>query len=137
MFYPLIWQVNTNNIYDYPRNITPPDSGKPDTNRVLPFPFNDQGITPGTEDGYESKLFLQKPGNIKTNVEYNHETNEYEVKEKIGSIDYRYPQTYSFEEYNKAEFDRAVKNYWRQRFRSENFEHQSNLVPQIKVPGQV
>jgi len=137
VFYPLIWQVNTNNIYDYPRNITPPDSGKPDTNRVLPFPFNDQGITPGTEDGYESKLFLQKPGNIKTNVEYNHETNEYEVKEKIGSIDYRYPQTYSFEEYNKAEFDRAVKNYWRQRFRSENFEHQSNLVPQIKVPGQV
>lgn len=120
-----------------PQFTTPPDSGQPDTNKILPFPFKDQGIIPGTDEGYESKLFLQKPSNIKTEVEYNHETNEYKVEEKIGSLHYRYPQTYSFEEYKKADFDRAIKNYWRQRFRSENFEHQSNLIPQIKVPGQV
>ncbi len=120
-----------------PYPVAPPDSGGPDTSKTLPFPFKDQGLTPGTEEGYESKLFLQKPGNIKTDVNYNHENNEYEVTEKIGDMDYRHPQSYSFEEYKKSDFDRAVKSYWRQRFRSENFEHQSNLIPQIQVPGQV
>jgi len=136
-FYPLIWQVIPNHNITVPQCITPPDSGDPDTSKTLPFPFKDQGFLPGSNEGYESKLFLQKPSNIKTEVDYNHETNEYEVKEKIGSIDYRYPQTYTFEEYNKANFDKAIKDYWRQRFRAENFEHQSNLIPQIKIPGQV
>ncbi len=122
--------------YEQPSFIAPPDTGEPDSLKPLPYPFQDQGVLPGTNEGYESKLFLQKPSNIKTDVEYNFENNEYEVTEKIGNLHYRYPQKYTFEEYKKEAFEKALRDYWRQRFRSENFEHQSNLIPQIKVPGE-
>ncbi len=117
--------------------LSPPDSGKKDSIiGPLPYPFKDQGILPGTQEGYESKLFLQKPSNIKSDVEYDHLSNEFIVTEKIGNIHYRYPQKYSFDEYKKEDFDRTLKQYWRQRFRSESFQHKSSLIPQIKIPGQ-
>jgi len=134
--YPLIWQVPSTITSHYPKFITPPDTGNKDSIKTLPYPFKDQGIIPGTDEGYESKLFLQKPSNIKTEVEYDHHNNEFIVTEKIGNLHYRYPQIYSFEEYKKESFDKALRNYWRQRFMSENFEHKSSLIPQITIPGQ-
>ncbi|MCX7954790.1 MAG: cell surface protein SprA [Bacteroidales bacterium] len=129
----LIIQPNSNHNKIY---TTPPDTGKPDS-IILPYPFTDQDFLPGTNKGYESKLYLKKPSNIKTEEELNLKDNEVIISEKIGNFHYRYPQVYSFEEYKKEKFDNALKNYWRQRFASENFEHKSSIIPQLKVPSEV
>lgn len=133
----MFWSYGPPSSYTKQTVLSPPDSGNPDTSKALPYPFKDQDVNPGTEQGYESKLYLQKPGNIKSNIDYDYKNNEYEVSEKMGDLDYRYPQTYSLDEYQHYDFNRAIKSYWRQRFKSENFEHQSNIIPQIKIPGQV
>lgn len=126
--YPLIWQSSLSGGQQQYTPILPPDTGKKDTLEPLPYPFKDQGIVPGTEEGYESKLYLQKPQNIKVDVEYDHANQEFVVTEKIGNFHYRYPQVYSFEEYKKYDFERSLRRYWRQRFMSENFEHKSSLI---------
>ncbi len=115
----------------------PPDTSKKDSTVNLPYPFNDQGNKSGSNEGYESGMYLHKPANISTDVEYDGENNEYHINEKVGSLKYRTPESMSFEEYQHYDFDKAIKNYWRQRFQGESFQHQSNLVPQIKVPGDV
>ncbi|PIP54052.1 MAG: cell surface protein SprA, partial [Bacteroidetes bacterium CG23_combo_of_CG06-09_8_20_14_all_32_9] len=116
--------------------ITPPDTGNKDTTG-LPYPFNDQGNKAGSNEGYESGMYLHKPANILTNIDYDGENNEYHINENVGTLRYRSPESMSFEEYQHYDFNRGVRNYWRQRFQGENFEHQSNLVPQIHVPGDV
>ncbi len=137
-FYPLVWTIAPAPVHTSPMPFNPPDSGNKDTSKTLPFPFKDQGVNPSlNEEGYESKMYLDKPNNIKSDIEYDFQNNEYEITEKIGDLNYRNPQTFSFDEYQHYDFNRAIKSYWRQRFKSENFEHQSNLIPQIKVPSQV
>ena len=117
--------------------INPPDTTKKDTTGPLPFPFVDQGDKPGSSQGYESGMYLHKPSNISTHVEYDGQTNEYRINESIGDIRYRTPESVSFEDYQKEDFDNAVKDYWRQRFRGENFQNQSKLIPQLHVPGKL
>ncbi len=135
--FPVIWQSPSSfGVQQQLIPIAPPDTGQRDSLEQLPYPFKDQGIVPGTDEGYESKLYLQKPQNIKSDVEYDHTNQEFVVTEKVGNFHYRYPQVYSFEEYKKYDFERALRRYWRQRFRSENFEHKSSLIPQLKVPSQ-
>ncbi len=112
--------------------IAPPDTTKKDST-VLPYPFNDQGNHPGTNQGYENGMYLHKPSNISTEIEYDGETNEYNINENIGNLKYRDPESMSFEEYQKEDFNRAVKNYWRQRFQGENFSSQKSLVPQLNI----
>jgi cell surface protein SprA len=115
----------------------PPDTGKKDSTTTLPFPFNDQGNKSGVNQGYESGMYLHKPSNITTEVEYDAENNEYNINENIGSLRYRTPESMSFEDYQKEDFDRAIKGYWRQRFQGENFQNQSHLIPQIRILGDV
>ena len=117
--------------------ITPPDTTKKDTISKLPFPFGDQGNKSGSNEGYESGMYLHKPPNISTNIEYDGKTNEYQINENIGKLRYRDPESMSFEDYQREDFDNAIKKYWRQRFQSESFVHQSNLIPQIHVPGKL
>ena len=117
--------------------VAPPDTGKNDSTLNLPYPFNDHGNNSGSNQGYESGMYLHKPQNITTNIEYDGENHEYQINENIGTLKYRTPKSMSFEDYQKEDFNNAIKNYWRQRFQSENFQHQSSLVPQIKVPGDV
>ena len=115
----------------------PPDTSKKDSIGNLPFPFNDQGNTPGSNQGYESGMYLHKPSNITTNVEYDGETNEYHINENVGSFRYRTPETMSFEEYQNEDFNRAVRDYWRQRFEGENFSSRTGLVPQLLINNKI
>ena len=118
------------------RYTAPPDTTEKDTIN-LPWNFNDQNEIPGEKNPYQSGLYLRMPSNYSENVEFDEETNEYTVSKKMGEIDYRPSEYYSFEEYQKYDANQSLRNYWRQRFQNENFQHQSSLIPQLHIGSEV
>jgi len=58
----------------------------------LPYKFEDNK---GNEPIYDDKhqLYLQNPANIKTDIQYDPKTGNYDVTQKMGKLDYR-PDTY-------------------------------------------
>jgi len=130
----MLWNpVPTNSKFSMP--FAPPDSTGNDSIH-LPFPFKDNSEIPGVENPYQSGLYLNQPSNIVSEVEYDTERNEYVIKKRLGNLDYRPPQYLSFDEYYKYDLDKSIRNYWRQRFQNENFQHQSSLIPQLHVGGE-
>ncbi len=103
----------------------------------LPFPFEDEPSFPYYQESAHSPLFLNKPSNITSEIQYNPETGQYEFIQKMGNLNYRPTGTMSFEDYRKYDFDNALQNYWQQRFRSESFEHQGKLIPKLYVGSEV
>ena len=116
--------------------ILPPDSTNKDTNN-LAFPFTNPLDKPVTEESQESPLMMSTPDNVHTDVEYDPETNEYKVVRKVGDTPIGTPTSMTFQEYRDYDFDQSIRKYWNQRARSESFEHNSSLVPQLHVGGDV
>ena len=74
----------------YSHNL-PPDSPLV-TKDDLPYKFNDNnGGQPNFDD--KSGLYLSNPSNIKTETNYNPQTGNYDITQKIGDMNYR-PETY-------------------------------------------
>lgn len=127
----IIWpsnaSVNTGQLY---YGITPPDS------LDLPYPFEGE-----KEQSYstekKSGMFLKTPSNVVKDVEFDSKTNQYIFTEKMGNLNYRHPQTMSLDEYRHYDFDRSLSEYWRQKVKSESFQHQSSLVPKLNIGGEV
>ncbi len=103
---------------------------------VLPYPFIDNDGLPFTPDD-NSPLFGSDPDLISTEVEYDPQTGEYIFRRKVGDRDVRTPFAASFEDYLKYDFDNSMRNYWRQRARSESFESFSTLIPKLHVGGEM
>jgi len=115
----------------------PPDSLETgDTNQLI-YPFNDN---PGLviEPAQKSPMFLKDPANIQPAVEYDPETNEYTVKQKIGNFDYRSPYSMSLDEYMKYDLNRSVKNYWGERSSAAGSKATGDgIIPQLYIGGEV
>ncbi|MDD4107116.1 MAG: cell surface protein SprA [Prolixibacteraceae bacterium] len=112
-----------------------PDTLNIDTTGVLPFPFEDQpafGITP--QDS--AKIFLNKPGNINYEIEYDPETGQYIFYEKVGALNYRLPQTMSLENYIDYDFEKSVRDYWRQRGKLHDMDQRGGLLPRLTIGGE-
>ena len=116
--------------------ILPPDSTGTDTSN-LAFPFTNPLDKPVTKPAHESPLMMETPDNVHTDVEYNPETNEYEIVRKVGDTPIGTPTNMSFEEYKDYEFNQSIRKYWNQRARSETFEHNTSLVPQLHIGSDV
>jgi len=101
----------------------------------LPFPFNDADGFPFSNSG-RSPLYGQDPDNIKTETEFDPETNSYNFYERIGTRNYRSPKTVSFEDYKKYSFENGMRNYWKQKMKSESFSERSSIIPQLHVGGE-
>ncbi len=115
MFLYILLSANTV-VYTGNNNITgnlsilPPDTINEDTIK-LPYPFKDESdIYTGEEKS--SPLFLSNPSNIHTEVEFNPFTGEYEIKQKVGNLDYRSPTVMSFDEYRAYSRKNDIDNYW-------------------------
>ena len=101
----------------------------------LSYPLNTDG-SPFVED-QSSPLFLKNPSNYSVEIVYDEVKGEYIFRNKIGSINQNSPTYMGFDEYRKYDFNKSVKDYWRQRARSESFENQSSLIPKLYVGGEV
>ncbi|MDO9000781.1 MAG: cell surface protein SprA [Bacteroidota bacterium] len=104
----------------------------------LNYNFNDNNGKPPMFDP-KSKLYLENPENIKTEVEYNPKTGTYDVKQKMGDLDYR-PETYmSMKEYQDYQFKKSMRDYWRSRVAADdlNEKPRKGMIPKLQVNSEL
>ena len=106
-----------------------------DTIGPLPFPFKDQPAF-GYSKTDSIKLFLNKPGNIKYEIEYDPVTGQYVFYEKMGTLNYRLPQTMSLEDYIDYDFEKSIKSYWRERTQIQSEDQKRSLIPELTIGGE-
>ncbi|MCD4746560.1 MAG: hypothetical protein K8R58_09685, partial [Bacteroidales bacterium] len=124
--------TNSNNIYNKYKFLYPPDSiPDNDTTTIpLPYPFEDESI-PYTGTKNSNGLFLKKPSNITSDVEYDPKTNEYIFKSKIGEFDYRNPSFMTLDEYREYELQNSIQEYWKERAKAAGMGTRSGIIPSI------
>jgi cell surface protein SprA len=106
-----------------------------DTSGVLPYPFKDQPAF-GYSKQNSIKLFLNKPDNIKYEIQYDPISGQYVFYKKMGKLNYRLPQTMSLDDYINYDFENSVKNYWKTRSRIQELDRQKSLIPQLTIGGE-
>lgn len=116
--------------------VLPPDTPKV-TKEDLRYPFNDNnGRQPQYDDN--NGLYGNNPANVTTETQYNPQTGNYDVTQKIGKMDYR-PETYiDFEDYQQDMFKKAVKKYWRSRIKAEDLNQpKKGIVPKLQINNEI
>ncbi|MBX7202936.1 MAG: cell surface protein SprA, partial [Bacteroidia bacterium] len=108
------------------------DTSKKDS---LRYPFTEEQTD--RLNLHKSKFYLKDPDNIKTTIELNPETNEYDVKQTIGNMNYRPPSYMTLEEYQEEEFKKALLKNWRDRMASDDKGKKKSFQPRINIPGEL
>lgn len=110
----------------------------PPTGDSLHFPQSDSDIDPFNQDPHNYWI-LNDPSNVKTTIDYDPQTGDYNVNQKMGDENYRPPTYMTSREYNEYVFDQQMRKYWRQRLDADNDAEAKNrsLIPQIKVKGKL
>ncbi len=106
----------------------------------LPFPFSDEPEFQYPNQSQNRPLYLGRPSNIERKIEYDPETRQYIIYERVGNMYYRLPKTMSLSEYVKYDFDQSVKEYWKSRSTSETVtvqqQQQTGLIPQLHIESE-
>ncbi len=133
----LVWAVSASiglspNDLEKGHFILPPDSAGSDTTLRFPIPRsqNPYDVTPS------GGLYLNDPSNLKQEVIYDPKYNEYTITNKLGTIDYRNPASFSFDEYRKWDTRRALDSYWQERANSSSGATRLGVIPQFRVGGE-
>jgi cell surface protein SprA len=115
------------------------DSNKTKKETVLPFPFKDRSYTGNPyEDSYKSKLTLNEPSNVKTEMQYNPTTGNYEVTQKMGDMTYKPSSYYTLEEYKRYDMQKSMRDYYKGKVEAANFNKQKpSLIPKLNVGGEI
>ncbi|MCX6291113.1 MAG: cell surface protein SprA [Bacteroidetes bacterium] len=99
----------------------------------LRYPFHDYHADPYSEPHHASPMFMQEPSNVKTNVEYDPDQNQYNINQSIGKLFYRNPSYLSFEEFVDQEFKKSTRNYWLQRSGEDDKVNKKLFAPKIHI----
>jgi cell surface protein SprA len=99
----------------------------------LPFNFSDDSNLLIDSTRFRSPLMMETPDLLKEEIEYDPDNNRYILRSKIGTRDYKAPRYLSVDDYLDYDLETFKKDYWKQRARSENFEHQRALIPQLHI----
>jgi hypothetical protein len=133
-----VWLSNAHIDYSTGNNDTtgnPPDTSNNNQQIDLPYPMNPKDNYPYNGPQKESKLYLQNPKNIHTDVDYDPQNNEYDFNEKIGNTNYQPTNTMTFHEYQDYDMDQALKKYWRQRSGAQGLDKKGGIAPKLNLPG--
>lgn len=104
----------------------------------LPYSFEDQSVGDPLNYPNSGGLRLKDPSNIKTDVEYDPTTGNYNIDQKMGGNDYRPPTYMDNEEYQDYMFKKQVKNYWNARSHAESENKDSKtILPKLHVGGEL
>lgn len=82
---------------------------------TLKYPFEDYSNDPYENSEVVSPFELDKPSNITTEEEYDPETGNFIITEKIGDIRFRTPYVMDFDEYTSYKNKTELRKYWRDR----------------------
>ncbi len=119
------------------KTILPPDTPEVEDPELI-YEFKDNGNNKPLQEP-KSKLYLDNPSNVKTDVQYNPKTGNYDVKQKIGDMDYR-PETYmSMKEYQDYVFKKSMRDYWRSRVAADelNEKPRKGMIPKLQVQSEL
>lgn len=114
----------------------PADTVRIDTTGVLPFDFEDEPAYAYPDKKDSAKLYLRKPSNIRTEIEYDPVSGEYIFTEKVGDLNFRLPKTMTRKEFQKYDFEQSVQNYWRNQTQIKGIEDKGGLIPKLTVGGE-
>ena len=104
----------------------------------LPYQFSDEGEFDYPDQIDQGLLYLQRPSNIETIIEYDAESRQYVIYEKIGDMYYRSPKTMSLDEFIKYDFQKSIDDYWKSRKDVESMENEENsLIPSINIESEL
>lgn len=139
-FLSVVWGANgkirSSRIFSYA--FSSQDTTKNDTTEVkLHFPFKDRKNDKFSDKADESPFFLKDPSNVKSTIEYNPETGNYDISEKIGNLYYRSPSSMSYDDYVERENQKAMKTYWKQRTNEESIMKRKAFIPKLHVGGEM
>lgn len=107
----------------------PADTGK---NAKPRFKGTDNNYDPTDIDPAQT-LQLKDPANLKTDIEYDFKTGNYEFEQKMGSMNYRNPSYMTFKEYLDYDMEKQIDGYWKQRHEAEQVNASKGLIPKIMV----
>lgn len=113
--------------------VLPPDTPQVD----LHYKFEDnKGNEPIYDDKH--KLYLENPSNVKTDIQYNPETGNYDVTQKMGNLDYR-PETYiDAQDYQDYMYKKSVHDYWKSKIKAEDINApRKGIVPKLQVNSEL
>lgn len=111
--------------------LIPQDSTDPDS--TLPYPFGDES----------GGLYMNDPSNYSSDVQYDDETGQYVVTERIGGLTSKPPMFMTPEEYRDYVARKQVDDYWKSKTQSadadadEGRDPGSSLIPQIQVNSEL
>ncbi|PLX18923.1 MAG: cell surface protein SprA, partial [Salinivirgaceae bacterium] len=103
----------------------------------LPFNFSDDSYLLIDSTRFRSPLMMDIPDLLKEEVEYDPDNNRYILRSKIGTRDYKAPRYLSVEDYLNYDLETFKHDFWKNRARSENFEHQRALIPQLHIGSRI
>lgn len=112
------------------------DTTRRDTVFTLRYPIPLALGFPTTIQTVQSPLFLKDPKNITSTIEYDPLKNDYKFQQKLGDKDLGDPFYLSQSQYQKYDFNRSVKDYWKQRVGGEQFQTQQGLIPKLYIGGE-
>ncbi len=122
------------------KHVLPPDTPDVDDGDKpeLLYKFKNNNGNPPMLDP-KSKLYLEEPENVKTEVEYDPKTGNYIVKQKIGDQNYR-PETYmNLKEYKEYMYKKQMREYWRSRVAADELNNQprKGILPKLQVNSEL
>ena len=100
----------------------------------LHYPIHDRYGDPLTNPD-NNALDLKDPSNISTKVEYNYDENQYDINEKMGTLDFRPPSYMTFDEYVAHQYQQSTHDYWLTRANEDDKIKRGPLIAPIKIPG--
>jgi cell surface protein SprA len=116
----------------------PPDTPETEEPVELLYDFKDNPGSPPILSP-RSKLYLEEPSNVTTNVEYDPKNGNYNISQKMGDRDYR-PETYmNLKEYQDYMFKKQMREYWRSRVAADelNDKPRQGMVPKLQVNSEL
>jgi cell surface protein SprA len=82
-------------------------------------------------------MFMNTPGNIKSQVSYDILNNQYSLQNKIGELKLGRSTTLDFKEYQQYKMKNSIADYWNDRSKERTGNQTSALgLPKLFIPGQ-
>ena len=94
----------------------------------FPFKFKPSYYAPLNFQS-RSALFLDNPSNLKTDFVYDAESGTFQLTQKMGSLEYRKPQTVSFTDYQSFSMKSSLHEFWRNRSRGNRGTAAAGIIP--------
>jgi cell surface protein SprA len=104
----------------------------------LKYPYEDKSVHDPLTDPNGGGLKLKDPSNVKTSVDYDPGSGNFNISQKMGNMDYRPPTYLDSKEYQDYMFKKQVKSYWEQKVHAESPNKKNNInSPKLALGGEV